>query len=251
MKIITFISDFGTRDWFVAAVKGEILKVAPSVRIVDITHHISPSDVRGAAFVLSTVFSNFPVGTVHLAVVDPGVGGERKPLIVRSRGHYFVGPDNGLFSYVYGKDSEVYEIAIDAKPSATFHARDIFGPAAARLANDQASDVIGVSISTYEHFEFPGLIEKSCRIEGIVMYVDHFGNLITNVPNELRVAHFQVRDRRVTLKRYYSEGEIGEVFALRGSCGYYEITSNKCSASKILDAKVGMAITVEKQSLTD
>lgn len=244
MKIITFISDFGSKDWFVAAVKGEILKIAPSVRIIDITHDISPYDVRGAAFVLSAVFNNFSTGTIHLAVVDPGVGGARRPLVVRSRGYYFVGPDNGLFSYIYDKESEVYEIITGSAPSSTFHARDIFGPAAARLANGDAPEIFGVSISTYERFAFPRVVKKRDRIEGIVMHVDHFGNLITNIPNELEVSSFQIGDKSISLKRYYSEGAEGEVFAVPGSCGYYEITSNQGSVCEILCVGVGMAVRV-------
>ena len=130
MKIITFLSDFGNKDWFVSAVKGEIFKINKNVLIVDITHTLIPHDVRSAAFLLKSVYRNFPSGTVHLVVVDPGVGSERIPIIVESSGYYFVGPDNGVFSYIYSEDSKVYEIEVKKTVSYTFHARDIFGPTA-------------------------------------------------------------------------------------------------------------------------
>jgi S-adenosylmethionine hydrolase len=107
MKIISFLSDFGEIDWFVAAVKGEILKIDPDIRVIDITHKIEPHDIRSAAFVLSSVYTNFPPGTVHLVVVDPGVGSKRKPIILESNSYFFVGPDNGVFSYVYDEKVRV------------------------------------------------------------------------------------------------------------------------------------------------
>jgi len=242
MGIITFVSDFGSRDWFVAAVKGEILKIAPASQIVDITHDISPYDVRGAAFILSAVFNNFPAGTVHLAVVDPGVGGERKPLIVWSRGHYFVGPDNGLFSYIYEKESKVYEISTSPGLSATFHARDIFGPTAARLANGSSADTLARQTSKTVCFEPPELKHKQGRLHGEIVYVDHFGNCITNLPTHYEIGKVVVSDREIPLRNSYCEGNPGELICVRGSLGYYEIACSCGNAHDLLKASIGMDV---------
>ena len=242
MKTITFTSDFGTRDWFTAAVKGEILKIASDVRIVDITHDIVPFDIRGAAFLLFAVYGNFPKETVHLAVIDPGVGGQRKPLIVESSGHYFVGPDNGLFSYIYGAESLVYEINTAETASTTFHARDIFGPAAARLAIGVRPDKLGKNLHNYERFDVPRLEQKEGRFHGEIAYIDHFGNCITNVQNRHLIREMSVAGNRISIKQSYGEGKIGELICVKGSIGYYEVAVNQGSARELLQARVGMSV---------
>jgi S-adenosylmethionine hydrolase len=242
MEIITFISDFGSKDWFVPAVKGEILKIAPSALIVDITHDIAPYDVRGAAFVLGAVYGNFPAGTVHLAVVDPGVGGERKPLAVESHGHHFVGPDNGLFSYIYEKKARVYEIVVDAKPSSTFHARDIFGPTAARLASGCAVEELARQISGMVCFERPEAGSRQGRLYGEIIYIDHFGNCITNLPTHNEIRRIVVSGRDVQLKKNYCEGNPGELICVRGSLGYYEIACPSGNARDQLEANIGTRV---------
>ncbi len=242
MRIITFLSDFGTDDWFVAAVKGEMLKVAPHVRIVDITHGIAPYDVRGAAFVLYSVFENFPKGTVHLAVVDPGVGSERKPLIVRSHGYLFVGPDNGLFSRVYEKASKVYEIKVDAKTSSTFHARDVFGPAAARLAIGTRLEELGRRCKKYECHEIAQMRKKQKVLCGEITYIDHFGNCITNIPNTQKIVEINASGKTVRVVANYSTGASGDLVCVKGSLGYYEIASYMGSAAQILRAGIGMPV---------
>lgn len=243
MEIITFISDFGSKDWFVPAVKGEILKIAPSAKIVDITHDITPHDVRGAAFVLGAVYGNFPAGTIHLAVVDPGVGGERKPLVVESQGHHFVGPDNGLFSYVCEKEAKVYEIIVDVKPSSTFHARDIFGPTAARLAKGCAVEELARQVSSMECFERPAARSIGGRLHGEIVYIDHFGNCITNIPNSAEIRAICVSGKTVPVMSHYGAGQSGEIICVRGSIGYYEIASNMGSANSALKAHIGLEIT--------
>jgi S-adenosylmethionine hydrolase len=242
MKTITFLSDFGTDDWFVAAVKGEILKIAPAVRIVDITHKIRPYDVRSAAFVLSAVFGNFPKGSIHLAVVDPGVGSERKPLIVRSQGHLFVGPDNGIFSRIYDKSSTVYEIRTNAKTSVTFHARDIFGPAAARLARGGGVRRLGKIHKEFAVHKTAKPAKKNNIILGEIAYIDHFGNCITNIPNREEITELRVLERRVNVMGYYGAGSCKDLVGVKGSLGYYEIASYAGSASQFMKADLGIPV---------
>jgi S-adenosylmethionine hydrolase len=242
MRTITFLSDFGLDDWFVAAVKGEILKLAPGVSISDITHNIKPYDVRGAAFVLCAVFNNFPGGSIHLAVVDPGVGSERKPLVVQSQGHLFVGPDNGLFSNIYEEDSKVYEIKVGSESSATFHARDIFGPAAARLAIGIAPEALGTRLVDYVRFEIARPEQKKNAIFGAIAYVDHFGNCITNIPVSKEITSVRVSGQSVSVTDRYGSGPAKALVCVKGSLGYYEIASYTGNAAEKLRAHIGLAV---------
>ncbi|KPK64134.1 hypothetical protein AMJ83_03825 [candidate division WOR_3 bacterium SM23_42] len=242
MRIITFLSDFGNPDWFAAAVKGEILKIVPDVRIVDITHNLDPYNIRGAAFLLYAVYDNFPRGTVHLVVVDPGVGGVRKPLIVESSGHLFVGPDNGIFSYFYNPDSKVHAITVGTVASATFHARDIFGPAAARLATGVTVQALGKQIDTYEQFKVPQAKQVGDRLCGEIVYIDHFGNCITNIPVRYRVRHMSVSHHMINVVQSYGDGAVGQPICVRGSVGYYEIACYKGDAQALLGITVGTSV---------
>jgi S-adenosylmethionine hydrolase len=242
MKIITFLSDFGKRDWFVAAVKGEILKIASDVRIVDITHSLDPCDIRGAAFLLHAVYDNFPEGTVHLAVVDPGVGSVRKPLIVESFGHFFVGPDNGIFSYFYNPDSKVHAITVGAVTSVTFHARDIFGPTAARLATGVGVQALGEKIDAYEYFKLPQTKRVGDQLCGEIVYIDHFGNCITNIPVSHEVQHMSVAGYMIRVVQSYQDGMAAQPICVRGSVGYYEIACYKGSAQAFLGVAVGTSV---------
>jgi S-adenosylmethionine hydrolase len=237
-RTITFLSDFGSADWFTAAVKGEILKIAGDVRIVDVTHNIAPFDIRGAAFLLSAFYHNFPKGTVHLAVVDPGVGTERKPLIVDADGYYFVGPDNGLFSYIYNSESKVYEIKSAGETSTTFHARDIFGPAAAHLACGMKPTALGRMLKKYVHFQPPKVSKKGGQIHGEIVYIDHFGNCVTNIPNTERISRIIVSGESIEVEKSYSQVKPNALVCVKGSIGYYEIASCMDNASAVLKAKV-------------
>ena len=241
-RIITFISDFGDQDWFVAAVKGEILKLCKNVLLIDISHKIAPHDIRAAAFLLKSVYKNFPVGTINLAVVDPGVGSERKPVLVESEGYYFVGPDNGIFSYIYTAKSRVYKLRTKKPVSSTFHARDIFGPSAARLANGVKPNELGNRLKEYVRFEFPRLRKENRKIHGEVVYIDHFGNLITNIPNNLKLKEFMIKNRTIAVKNSYSEAGRREIVSVHGSIGYYEIAANMASAQRILGAGIGTRV---------
>ncbi len=241
--IITFLSDFGARDWFVPAVKGEILKKNPAAVIIDVTHELGSFSVREAAFIIKNMYSCFPKGTVHLAVVDPGVGSLRHDIIARCRGHYFVGPDNGLFSYVYDYATRVYAIKEKKSASRTFHARDIFAPAAASLSLGIKPHALGVNVKKFVRFTFPSFIRKRRLVDGEVIYIDRFGNLITNIPNSNMVRRFIIKDRyRIPVRSYYGQVKPGRLVALRGSAGYYEIASCRGNAARKTGAGIGMKI---------
>lgn len=241
MRIITFLSDFGSDDWFVAAVKGEILKRAGDIQIIDIAHNVPRFDIRGAAFLLSAVYRNFPEGTVHLAVVDPGVGGDRKPIIVDAQGYLFVGPDNGIFSYIERAGAKVYEIDVKGGVSHTFHARDIFGPAAACLASGEKPDRLGKKCRDLMRFEVRKPIKNAGYVQGEIAYIDHFGNCITNIANDVSIAVVEVAGSVIDVGKSYGEAGPEGLVCVKGSIGYYEIASNQGSARELLNACVGMS----------
>lgn len=249
MKIITFLSDFGDKDWFVAAVKGEILKISKNVLIVDISHRLVSYDIHSAAFVLKSAYRNFPKGSIHLVVIDPGVGSKRKPVIVQSDGYYFVGPDNGIFSYIFNKNSKIYQIKAEKALISTFHARDIFVPAAARLSKGLKPVSLGRRIKNYVKFEFPKVKKKGGKIYGEVVYIDHFGNLITNIPNKIKIKEFRISKKKIFIKKFYGEGKPEEIIGIKGSSGYYEIASNKGSAKNILEAKTDVTIVIGETTI--
>ncbi|MCX7994960.1 MAG: SAM-dependent chlorinase/fluorinase [candidate division WOR-3 bacterium] len=243
MRIITFASDFGNKDWFVSAVKGEILRINPSVRIIDITHELNPFDIKSAAFVLKMVYRNFPEGTIHLLVVDPGVGSKRKPLAVFSDGYFFVGPDNGVFSYVYKKPL-VYEIKTPRGISATFHARDVFGPIAAKISLGIDLEHLGRRINRFKKFPFPEARLKKDKIYGEIIYIDRFGNLLTNIPSEFPLKKIRIEGAgEFKVKKFYAQGKLEKAFGIIGSSNFYEIACFKGDASVKLKIKVGDKVT--------
>lgn len=244
MRTITFLSDFGEDDWFVAAVKGEILKIDPNIDIIDITHKIEPHDIKSAAFILKSVCGNFPPGTVHLVVVDPGVGSKRKPIIIEAEKYSFVGPDNGVFSYIYDRLTKAYAIDVKGKISATFHGRDIFAPVAARIAIGKLPSDFGSEIHDLHRFEFPEVTKRANRLHGEILYIDHFGNLITNIPNTIDIETLNISGKEVALKNFYGEGVEGQIICIKGSGGYYEIACYKGDAKRFLNAAIGEKIVV-------
>ena len=218
MALITFTSDFGTGDYYVGAVKGAILRAAPDATMVDLSHDIGSQDVSAAAFLLRHAASEFPAGTIHLAVVDPGVGTTRLPLIISGHGFLWVGPDNGLLSYALDDpQSTAFEIAADSGVSATFHGRDVFAPAAAQLAIGRRPNEFGPRVA--EPHRLPPVAARQLDgcVEGAVIHVDHFGNLVTSISRQdLDVfdatgVSVHLRDRIVTgLSRTYADGDEGE-----------------------------------------
>jgi S-adenosyl-L-methionine hydrolase (adenosine-forming) len=252
MSAITLLTDFGTTDSYVAEVKGVLLTRAPAAALVDISHGVPPGDVRSAAYILGRTWHRFPEGTVHLVVIDPGVGSGRAALAFRARHHFFVGPDNGVFTPVL-QDTAVEIIALPTPPAAspTFHGRDVFAPAAADLAR-------GASLSTLGTF-FPGIPQRLAitaphvegrAVIGEVVYVDRFGTLITNLTSELVPfsAKVELEDLDLGgLKRTFSDVATGGLLAFVGSGGAIEIAVRDGSAASRLGIGIGARVraTVE------
>lgn len=231
-NIITFLSDFGHRDYFVAAVKGEILKINPQTKIIDITHDLDPFDTDTGAYLIESCFSNFPKGTVHLAVVDPGVG-ERDPVILKSEEYYFVGPDNGIFEPIMMRFKfERFVIKPGERLSSTFHARDLFGPTAAYLSLGRSPDALGKK----------ALREIAKVTKGfMIIHIDRFGNLITNI-SARKSGYLLVKGQRIPIVRQYTDVEKGKLLAIVGSSGRLEISIREGSARDHLGVKRGEEI---------
>lgn len=259
MEIITLITDFGNKDGYVGAMKGVMLDINPNLHIVDITHDISPQDIGEASFVLMTTFPFFPKGTIHLAVVDPGVGSLRRPLATKASDHIFVGPDNGIFGFLChrGKKPEIYEITENRffrhEISYTFHGRDLFAPVAAHLSLGLALNRVGKPISHIEEgTSFKPFVEEGF-IQGEIIYVDRFGNLITNITKELVEKVAKGRDVEIRagekvilgISQFYSQEAPGEVLALFGSSSFMEISINMGNAAQKLKMGKGDKVIVE------
>jgi hypothetical protein len=230
--IITITTDFGESGHYIGAMRGVLLSTCPDAVLVDITHRITPYSALEASLVLSQACPFFPTNTVHLAVVDPGVGGLRKPIIVRSQGQIFVGPDNGIFTPFFDGSETIYRIRDGVgrpDPSATFHGRDIFAPAAARLARGDDPEEIGERSTLAVHLHTPRPRRDGGWTVGQVLYADHFGNLVTNIHRrDLGEAddalEVMVGVREIPrISRTYQDGMAGESLALFGSSGYLEI----------------------------
>ncbi len=249
--IITLVTDFGTRDHYVASMKGVILKINPRCRMIDVTHQVTPHDIQEGAFVLANAYSYFPKGTIHLAVVDPGVGGARKPVLLVTQDYYFVGPDNGLFTMIPQKENVEQIIVLDrqkyhlSRVSTTFHARDIFAPVAAHLSLGIRPNVFGYETNSIKEFKFQKPISKEGKLLGEILHVDTFGNLVSNIDEGelIRFARgrpFVIRAGRKSiagLKGGYWEGKKGEPIALFGSGGFLEISVREENAQRVLKMK--------------
>ena len=259
--IITLTTDFGTNDHFVGAMKGVILEIVPEAAIVDISHAVQAFDVLDGAITISQAYSYFPTGTVHVVVVDPGVGSARRPIIASSDAYHFVAPDNGVLSMVYAREerSHVRHITSDhyfRQPvSNTFHGRDIFAPVAAYLAKQVDSHKFGDEIEDYVRFAAPKpKAAGENRMRGVVLKVDRFGNLITNVTPEDVPALFSATSRPfkivvgkgeiTAIRNSYAEGSPGEVFGVLGSMGYLEIAANRGAAAQLTDAGKGSEVSI-------
>jgi S-adenosyl-L-methionine hydrolase (adenosine-forming) len=251
MKVITFLSDFGLTDGYVGSVKGAIFSSFPEARIIDITHDIKPFQIEEAAYTLMSYYSFYPKDTVHLTVVDPGVGGKRAPLIIKTANYYFVGPDNGLFSYIFQKEAytafEINTAMFDSTISATFHGRDIFAPVAAKLARGVKPELLGNPFKEKPEDFAKHISDKQQEFEAKIISVDRFGNIITDfsmfeydAQSTKRVKGIEINNQILkTIKRTYSDVKNGELLALWGSAGFLEISVNKGNAAEHLKCKVG------------
>ena len=242
--IITLLTDFGLADSYVGEVKGALVSEGHGASIVDITHHIPPGNVQAGQYVFSRVWHRFPEGTVHLVVVDPGVGTERRALAAEVAGHYFVAPDNGLLSPL-PDTARFVEVSIPQDASPTFHARDVFAPAAAQLVMGTALTHLGRVITDPIRSPLPTPRLDGLAVVGEVVYVDRFGTLVSNVPGD-QVApgvRIKVDDREIgVLRRTYGDVESGQLLAYVGSNGSVEVAVRGGSAARLLGVGVGAAI---------
>lgn len=259
--IITLTTDFGLNDHFVGAMKGVMLETAPDAQIVDISHAVQAFDILDGALTISQAYNYFPSGTVHVVIVDPGVGTARRPIVLTGDRHLFVAPDNGVLSLIYDREERLSVRHVTAEHyflqprSNTFHGRDIFSPVAAYLAKGVDPDRFGEEISDYVRFAAPRpkpVDERTLR--GVVLKVDRFGNLITNItppdipglfeptPPGFKIAIGKGQVSRICAN--YAEGGPAEAFGILGSMGFLEIATNRGSAYQMLGAGKGSEVNV-------
>ncbi|HHL41003.1 MAG TPA: hypothetical protein ENJ37_10900 [Deltaproteobacteria bacterium] len=255
--IITLTTDFGLSDPYVGAMKGVILSVNAGARIVDITHLVGACNIVEGALRMAHACPYFPDGTVHIGVVDPGVGGRRRPILVETARHFFVGPDNGIFGPVIESGDVKRVIHLTEKRyfhepvSATFHGRDIFSPVAARLCLGEPPSSFGPEIGDPATLDLPSPQRRGDEVRGVVLYIDSFGNYITNISRE-DISHLKGRAVEVRLgdaaieglAKTYSDVAPGELTALFGSTGLLEVAESGGDAFKTIREGSGAAVTV-------
>ena len=258
MSIITLLTDFGSKDHYVGVMKGVILDINPRAKIVDISHEVSPQNVVESAIILKNSYSYFPHGAIHVAVVDPGVGTKRKALLVSGGGYFFVGPDNGIFDLIREQvtDFKVFELNNPRffleTVSATFHGRDVFAPVAAYLSKGVPPLTLGRAIKTRRKLSLPKPILEKKQIKGTIIYIDGFGNLVTNInPGHLKSRRkgksFKVKIRKKiipAISAHYQEVEKGDILCLIGSSGLLEISAREANARSLLKVKEGAEVVV-------
>jgi S-adenosylmethionine hydrolase len=259
--VVTLITDFGLADHFVGVIKGVILNINPEVRIFDINHQVSSYDIFEAAYTLEQSYRFFPRDTIHLVVVDPGVGSARRPILACTPEYKFVSPDNGVLSLIYERQEkvEVRHITVDhyfLNPvSNTFHGRDIFAPVVGWLSKGLEPEKFGKPIADFARFASPKPKRVSENfIKGVTLRVDKFGNVITNItPQDVPQLFSEnpppfkiiVNQREITrLNLSYSMGKPSEIFAIVGSSGFLEICTNRGSAAKALNVSRGAEVGV-------
>jgi S-adenosylmethionine hydrolase len=262
-RIITLLTDFGMADPYVATMKGAALAVNPDAQLVDISHEIAPQDIADAGYVLAFSYRYFPVGTVHVAVVDPGVGGERRILAAEVEGHLLIAPDNGLLSAVLLERPASRLVHVEKSVffrhpvSATFHGRDIFAPVAAHLSLGVDLDQMGPRTTRYVQLEAASARTVGDALDGRVIHVDRFGNLVTNISSEQIAAmegtgwpHVRVGEAHIgPVRRTYAEAAIGEPLAVIGSSELLEISVNCGSAAGQLGVGRGTPVRVARSRL--
>jgi S-adenosylmethionine hydrolase len=258
MSVITLTTDFGPRDWFVGTMKGVILGICPRAALVDITHEVPAGDIPGGAFALAAACRFFPKGTIHVVVVDPGVGSARRAIAVQTADYFFVAPDNGVLSWVLAKQKVRAIHALENEThflspvSNTFHGRDIFAPAAAHLGRGLPIRRLGPALKDYVRLDWPQPRERRGEIEGEVVYIDRFGNAITNLEGQMLTSvHGEEREvragrRRCPIKPFYQAMPAGEALALVGSSGFLEVAVNGGSAKEALRLKVGSPVLLRR-----
>jgi len=260
--LITMTTDFGYDDPSVGVMKGVIYSINPHLNIVDLTHNIAPQGIQEAAFTIGMNYQYFPANTIHIVVVDPGVGSGRRPLLVVSDEHYFIGPDNGVFSYIYKqapKNLTVVHITSQhfflKKDSPTFQGRDVFSPCAAWLSTGLDRDKFGVVIEDYHDIRLPVALRQNDRsLKGEVILIDRFGNAMTNIKKtEIDALHslrpegrlkIFLKGREVPVREYYSQVDDRSVSALINSSEYLEIFVYSGSAASEYDIRPGESVEI-------
>ncbi len=259
-RIITLTTDFGTKDPFVGQMKGVIKSINPNVDVVDITHEITPHSIKEAAIVIGLSYSYFPPRSIHVVVVDPGVGSERKPILVVTENHYFIGPDNGVFSLIYQKEGaflQVIHITADhyfiRKDTSTFHGRDIFSPVAAWLSRGIPVNNFGEETEEFMRIPIPAPTRPTkSTIEGEIIYIDRFGNAITNITSNMLLPYIKdnkklkvvFKGKEVPLKTYYAEAEDKELYCLLNSFDLLELYVYRGNAAKEFNIRIGDIIGI-------
>ena len=254
-RLITLLSDFGNKDVYVGVMKGVIAAIAPDASIIDLTHEISPQDTIAARFALMNAYPYFPYDTVHIAVVDPGVGSDRRGIAIQTSKGFLVGADNGLFGSILERDRAIAAVELSnprywrtQNPSTTFHGRDIFAPVGAHLATGVDIKDLGnkIALDSLVRLSLPKVAMDGEKITGCIQYIDVFGNLITNIPEQNLPSNLQVifKERSIRWGKTYSDAKERELIAFVGSHGFLEIAANRGSAKQDLEASVGDIVLV-------
>lgn len=259
MPLITLTTDFGTKDWFVGTMKGVVLGIAPRATIVDITHEVPAGDVRAGAFALAASYKFFPRGTIHVVVVDPGVGSPRKAMVVQTNQYLFVGPDNGVLSLALAREKITAIRALEngryfVQPvSRTFHGRDVFAPVAAHLARRVPLARFGKVLKAFSHLEWREPRRQGDQVRGEVVYIDRFGNAITDIREEIIASHgneqweVSIKGKgRFPVKDFYQTVSLGRAVGVIGSSGFLEMAVNGGSAKQVLGLKIGTPVLVHR-----
>jgi len=250
-KYVALLSDFGTNDPFVAAMKGVLLSRAPGLTIIDITHQVPPQDVQTAAFYLMTAIPYMPKGTLFMTVVDPTVGTGRGIVWAKTAGHQFIAPDNGLLSWVEQKEKILEARFISNSSlfldtiSSTFHGRDIMAPVAAAIAKGLPEKKLGPLFPDYRRLPFPQPVRAGNRVTGQVIAIDHFGNVVTNIKRDYLSARavFNLAGRMLKdLKLTYASVPEGEALAVIGSFGFLEFSVRNGNFARTFDVKIGSPV---------
>jgi S-adenosyl-L-methionine hydrolase (adenosine-forming) len=260
--LITLTTDFGTRDSYVAELKGVLYSEGPpGLQVVDLSHELEPFDVHAAALFVRAALPRFPGGSIHLVVVDPGVGSDRRALIVERPDMILVGPDNSLFSYLYDGSEQVYAIEqaqLGVRGIAsTFHGRDLFAPVAARLASGASVSAFGPRVDGYERITLPMVDISGDSLHGRVIHSDRYGNLITNITrqtlrgivaeHELDALQVSIADHTIVgMVDHYAQAQPGTLLTLIGSSGWLEIAAREANAADILDVAIGAVVRVSR-----
>jgi len=259
-RIVTLLTDFGTHDHYVAAMKGVMLNINPALTLIDISHGVTPQNIQGGAFLLVSAFHHFPEGTLHLAVVDPGVGGKRRGLAAASERYLFVGPDNGLFDRVFDLDPPLLVVLLEnveyqsTQPSATFHGRDIFAPAVGHLSLGLPLERLGTPFTYRMRLPARLFFTHQEELKGEIIHVDRFGNLISNIEmpstqsqQDLQGLQIYLGTRKILSgPTTYEQAPPLHPFALLGSSGHLEVAVRGGSAHEVTGCGVGSPLVVRQ-----